>query len=160
NSEIVLFVDGPCSGEEAARIQLFVAQELKGAAVEIIGAGLGDETGSAARSVTCFGLEAGGLHGEFREGLDRGTVHGRSGLIAALLVPGDRGAVERHAPGIIAAGNAEGASRGRDFRCRGRQVEGTARLAVYYDRKSVDEGVRDGGSHAGRIGLQQLGSRG
>ena len=125
--EVVLLVNGPHAIEETLGIQVLVAQELECAPMELVRARFGNEAERSARGVARFGLEAAGFHVKLRESFHRRAIHrGRASIssVAADLIPGDRGAIERHAYGVVAAADPKGAGRvhfprGRAARSKG-----------------------------------------
>ena len=79
----VLFGWSADGGEEAASVELFVAEKFKGGAVELVGAGLHGEAGDAAHGVGVFGGVVVGDEFEFADGVDGGVDLGVVGEISA-----------------------------------------------------------------------------
>ena len=80
-AEIALFVDGAGGREEAAGVQIVVAEEFVGGAVKNVGAGFRDEGDHAAAGLSELCFEAVGIDGELGDGFDGGReIRGLAGV--------------------------------------------------------------------------------
>ena len=87
--------------EEIACVDGFVANELEGAAMDTVGAGLGDGVDQTARLAAEFGGKVVGLDAEFLQGIGVGHRVGSVGVVVVVLravedVVGAVGAVAIH----------------------------------------------------------------
>ena len=147
--------------EGIGRLDVAVAQISEGAAMELVGAGFGDDVDHPAGGLAVFRRIAIGedlelLHGVLRNGganaVD-GIVDGVGAVnvdqVAATALTAD-----------VQAGSGSGADTGRGVarELRIRQCEVDVVAAV--DRQVVDARLVDGGSGGGLLGLNQCGFRG